>query len=597
MKKKNEKIRNIAIIAHVDHGKTTLVDQMFKQSGLIKSHQNLEERIMDNMDLEKERGITIAAKNCSIYWRGTKINILDTPGHADFGGEVERALLMVDGVILLVDASEGPLPQTRFVLQKTLEKRLKIICVINKIDREDARISDVLNEVYDLFIDLGATDEQIDFPVFFAVGRDGIVKESLTSESNGLIPLFEGILDHIPPPEYLKSEPFQMLVADLDYSDFVGQLAIGRIAHGQVRCNDSLVRIDTKGNYFPLKAVKIQEYQGLEMKEVPVVEAGNILVLAGIQEVEIGDTICMEKFPKKLPRIKIDPPIISMRFMANTSPLSGSEGKIVQSTKIRDRLYKETLRNVALEMEETGDHESYILKGRGEFQMAILIEMMRREGFELNVGRPEVILKHKGKKCLEPFEKVVIDCENCYLGIVNEKISKRKGKMEDMRHHAHNRIRLSYNIPSRGLIGYRNEFLTDTRGTGLLSSYFLGYEPFKGDMMTRIKGSMVSDREGKSVAYSLFRLEPRGCLFIKPGEKVYNGMVVGEHNRESDLLVNVCREKKLTNIRAAGSDEAVTLTSVVPLTVERALDFIKEDETVEFTPLSIRIRKITFPKK
>lgn len=590
--KTNDKIRNIAIIAHVDHGKTTLVDQMFRQSGLFRDNQEVDERIMDRMDLERERGITIAAKNCSVAWGGKKINILDTPGHADFGGEVERALMMVDGAILLVDASEGPLPQTRFVLKKALENQLTIILVINKIDRPDSQVDVVLDAVYDLFIDLDATGEQIDFPVLYAIGRDGIAKRELDDDSKNLLPLFETIMDEIPPPVYDEEEPFQMLVTDLDYSDYLGRLAIGRIAHGSIKKNEALIRIDSQERQHPLKASKLQVYEGLGMNEVERAEAGDILILAGIEEVHIGDTVCTKSQPKALKRITVDEPTISMFFYTNTSPFSGQEGKLIQSNKIKDRLYKETLRNVSLQFEETDDAERFIVKGRGELQMAILIETMRREGYELGVGRPEVIFKEEAGQRLEPIEQIYIDCHESFLGIVSEKLSQRKGRMVNLVNHGTGRIRAQFDIPSRGLIGYRNEFLTDTRGTGILNSYLSGYEPYRGSFPARFTGSIVADRQGKTTPYALFNLEPRGALFISPGERVYEGMIIGEHNRDSDLNVNACKEKKLTNIRAAGKDESIILTPIIPMTLERAIEFISDGEIVEITPQNIRLRKM-----
>ena len=585
----NPKIRNLAIIAHVDHGKTTLVDQMFRQSGLFRENQEISDRLMDSMDLEKERGITISAKNCSIEWKGTKINILDTPGHADFGGEVERALTMVDGAILLVDASEGPLPQTRFVLKKALENRLQVLVVVNKIDRQDARPDEVLNEVYDLFIDLEADDEQIDFPVFYAVGREGIAKP-LNADSSNLELLLDGVVEHVPPPRFKEEAPFQMLVADLGYSEFLGRLAVGRVMNGQVQRNEPLVCLGEKGTK-ALRATKLQVYRGTTMAEVGEIEAGDILILAGVEDVHIGDTICHAESPQALPRLRIDEPTVSMRFFTNTSPLSGREGKFVQSTKLRERLLRETLRNVSLQVEDTDDAECFLVKGRGELQMSILIETMRREGFELSVGRPEVICRREGTQLLEPIEEVYIDCDEDFLGIVSEKLSLRKGRMVNLVNHGTGRIRAQFQVPSRGLIGYRSEFLTDTRGTGILNSMLLGYEPHRGALPTRLTGSLVADRSGKSVAYALFNLEPRGRLFLGPGVEVYEGMIIGEHNRNSDLNVNPCKEKKLTNVRASGKDENTVLTPVLPLTLEQAIEFIVDDEVVEVTPKSIRPRK------
>ncbi len=587
----NNKLRNIAIIAHVDHGKTTLVDLMFRQSGLFRENQDIAERVMDKLDLEKERGITIAAKNCSVVWQDVKINILDTPGHADFGGEVERALMMVDGAILLVDASEGPLPQTRFVLKKALDGGKKIIVVINKIDRKDARPEEVLNEIYDLFIDLDANEEQIEFPVLYAIAVDGIAKYSIDDESSDLRPLFETIVGEIPGPQYHTDEPFQMLVADLDYSDYVGRLAIGKVFNGSVKNNEALVCIGEDGNVAPLKVTKLQVYEGLTIREVKQAEPGDIIILAGIEDVHIGDTIGTNEAPKALKRIAVDEPTISMMFTINTSPLSGREGKLVQANKIRERLVKETLRNVALKVEDAPDGDSFIVQGRGEFQMAILIETMRRQGFELSVGRPKVIYKEKKGQLLEPIEHLFVDCDENFVGIVTEKLAKRKGRMINLVNHGMGRVRVEFSIPSRGLIGYRSEFLTDTKGTGIMNSYLEGYEPYRGDFPSRVTGSLVSDRQGNAVAYAIYNLEPRGTMFINPGDPVYEGMIVGEHNREQDLNVNPCKVKKLSNMRASGKDDGIVITPVLPLTLEKAIEFIKDDELVEITPKSIRLRK------
>ena len=588
---RNEKIRNIAIIAHVDHGKTTLVDAMFKQSGLFRPGLELNERMMDSMDLERERGITIAAKNCSVQWNDVKINIIDTPGHADFGGEVERALSMADGAILLVDASEGPLPQTRFVLKKTLEKGLKVIVVINKIDRKDARPDEVLDEIYDLFIDLNADDEQLDFLYLYAIGRDGIAKKTLDEKSRDLKPLFEMILKEIPAPQYDEEEPFQMLVSDLGYSDYLGRLAIGKIFNGTAKFNDTMVCINEKEVLVPLKISKLQLYDGMKLKESESADPGDIVVLSGIEDVKIGDTICTKEHPKFLKRISVDEPTISMEFTINTSPLNGREGRIVQSGKIRERLIKETLLNVAIRLELTPDRDRFIVKGRGEFQIAILIETMRREGFELSVGRPNVICKYENGKTLEPIEKLFVDCDENFLGVVTEKLSFRKGRLTNLVNNGTGRIQAEVSIPSRSLIGYRDEFLTDTKGTGIMNTLFEGYEEFRGDFPTRFTGSIVSDRQGIAVAYALFHLEPRGRLFITPGAPVYEGMIIGEHNKDLDINVNPCKEKKLSNMRASGKDESTVCTPVKPITLERAINFIKEDEMVEITPKSIRLHK------
>lgn len=588
---RNEKLRNIAIIAHVDHGKTTLVDALFKQSGAFREGADVDDRLMDNLDLEKERGITITAKNCSVVWDDVKINILDTPGHADFGGEVERALMMVDGVILLVDAAEGPLPQTRFVLQKALKLGLRIIVCLNKIDRPDARPGEVLDEIYDLFINLDADDEQIEFPVLYGSGRDGYMKTSLDGESKDLSPLFETLVKEVPGPEYSEDEPFQLLVSNLDYSDFLGRLTIGKAAHGHVRSKESLVRIGRDGKPKQLRVTKVQTYQGPGLAEVEEAGPGEIVILSGIEEVEIGDTICTAANPKALDRIEVDEPTISMRFMANSSPFSGQEGKYVQGQRIGERLEREVLFNVGLQVEKSADGEAYLVKGRGEFQLAILIETMRREDFELAVGRPQILYKEENGQKLEPIEHLFIDCPEDCVGAVTEKLSTRKGRMINMANKGGGLTRLEFSVPSRALIGYRNQFLTDTKGAGIMSSYLEGFEPYRGDFPTRNSGSLIADRQGEAVPYAIFNLEPRGKIFVLPGEKVYEGMVVGEHSLTNDLNVNICKTKKLTNVRASGKDDAVTLTPVTPPTLEESIDFIRDDELVEVTPKSIRVRK------
>ncbi|MCK5311689.1 MAG: translational GTPase TypA, partial [Desulfobacteraceae bacterium] len=565
----NDNIRNIAIIAHVDHGKTTLVDAMFKQSGVFRQGQAVDDRIMDSMDLERERGITIAAKNCSILVNNVKINILDTPGHADFSAEVERALSMVDSAILLVDASEGPLPQTRFVLKKAFESGLKILVVINKIDRSDARPDEVLDEIYDLFIDLDATDDQLDFKVLYAIGKEGIVKKELNDNVNDLSFLFSTIIEEMPPPVNDPDEPFQMLVSDLGHSDYIGRLAIGKIVNGSVTSQDNLIVVgNTKQS--KLRVSKLQVYEGNELKDVDSVEPGDIVVVSGTDEFEIGDTICTVDHPKALPGITVDEPTVSMKFTITNSPFSGKEGKKVQSRKIQERLEKESRVNVAISYEVTDQKDCFIVKGRGEFQMAILVETMRREDFELCVGRPEVIFKYEGDQKLEPIEKLYVDCDEAYLGVVTEKLSMKKGKLINLINNNKGRVNMEFSIPSRALIGYRDEFLTDTRGTGIMNSLFSGYDKYRGDYPVRHTGSLISDRQGKGVTYGLFNLEPRGRLFIKPGDPVYEGMVIGEHNKEQDLYVNPCKEKKLTNMRASGKDESTACTSVKHMTLEFA---------------------------
>ncbi len=587
----NSALRNIAIIAHVDHGKTTLVDALFRQSGVFREGQETDERFMDNLDLERERGITIAAKNSAVAWKGVKINILDTPGHADFGGEVERALSMVDGVLLLVDASEGPLPQTRFVLDKALRASLHIVVVINKIDRPDARPAEVLEEIYDLLIDLDAHDDQLECPVLYADGRRGIVKRRLEDEAENLHVLLDTIVDEVPPPAYVSTEPFQMLVSDLSYSDFLGRLAVGKVVHGAARSREALVCLGPDGHSTPLNVSRLEVYEGPGLKETDVAQAGDIVVLAGVEDVHIGDTICAKAEPKALPRITVDEPTVSMLFAPNTSPLLGREGRYVQSSKILERLKKETLLNVSIQVEETESKEGFIVKGRGEFQMVILLETMRREGFELNVGRPHVIFREENGQRTEPIEHLFLECDEGFTGVVTEKLSKRKGRMLSYEIHKGHRARLEFSVPSRGLLGYRDEFLTDTRGTGIINASFQGYEPYRGDFPDRFTGSLVSDRAGEAVPYALFNLEPRGQLFVTPGDPVYEGMIVGEHNRENDLNVNPTKTKKLSNMRAAGKDDAVVLTPVLPLTLERAIQFVRDDEMVEVTPKSIRMRK------
>lgn len=588
---KNDNIRNIAIIAHVDHGKTTLVDVMFRQSGVFRDNQAMDDRVMDSMDLERERGITIAAKNCSVRWKGVKINIVDTPGHADFGGEVERALSMVDGAVLLVDSSEGPLPQTRFVLKKALDASLPILVVVNKIDRSDARPQEVLDEVYDLFIDLGADEDQLEFPVLYAIGRDGVASPVLDEPGKDLSCLFDLILEHIPGPRFDPAAPFQMLVSDLGYSDYLGRLVIGKIKAGLLQDKADLLCMG-ENDQLAFRPAKIQAYEGMQLKDQAAVEMGDIVVMAGLNKVSIGDTICLKESPVRLKRIDVDEPTVSMRFTINTSPFAGREGKIVQSRKIKDRLEKEALTNVAIQVEESEDKDSMIVKGRGEFQLAIIIETMRREGFELGVGRPEVIYKKEGGKLLEPMEHVYVDCDEAFMGVVTEKLSIRRGKLLNLVNNGSGRVRMEFSVPSRALIGYRDEFLTDTKGTGIMNSLFDGYGEYRGDFPTRFSGSLVCDRQGQAVPYALFNLEPRGRMFVRPGDAVYEGMIVGEHNRDNDIDINPCKEKKLTNMRASGKDEAIILTPVLPMTLEMALNFIRDDEMVEITPLNIRLRKI-----
>jgi GTP-binding protein len=587
---KHEHLRNIAIIAHVDHGKTTLVDGMLNQSGLFRSNEKVQERMMDNIDLERERGITIMAKNTAVEYLGTKINIIDTPGHADFGGEVERTLKMVDGVLLLVDASEGPLPQTRFVLKKALELSLPPIIVINKIDRPDARIQEVLNEVYDLFIDLDATEDQLEFPIVYTNAKLGTATLSIEEEGTDFRCLFELILKTIPAPEGDADGPLQLLVTNIDYNDYVGRLAIGRMFSGTTRVGDWVVMVNSAGEAIKTKVTSLYGFQGLERVDLKEASVGDIVALAGIEGINIGDTITNVENPKPLPRITVDEPTISMLFSVNTSPLAGREGKYVTSRNLRDRLEKELLYNVSIKVDFTNT-DSFKVMGRGELQLAILIEMMRREGYELSVSMPETITKEVDGKLHEPMELLVIDVPDEYVGVVTQQVGMRRGRMQKMQNNGHGRVRLEFRIPARGLIGFRSQFLTDTRGTGLLNHIFDGFEPWQGPISKRSTGAIVSDRSGRSTIYALFHLQPRGTLFIRESTVVYEGMIVGENSRESDIDVNVTKEKKLTNVRASGSDDALQLIPPRMMSLEQAIEFIKEDELVEVTPESIRLRK------
>ncbi len=587
---KREDLRNIAIIAHVDHGKTTIVDGLLRQSGIFRLNENVQERVMDNIDLERERGITIMAKNTAIEYKGVKINIVDTPGHADFGGEVERTLKMVDGVLLLVDASEGPLPQTRFVLKKALEFNLPPILVINKIDRADARIREVLNEVYDLFIDLDATEKQLEFPIVYTNAKLGIAKLHPDENSRDLQCLFDLILKAVPPPEGDEKNPLQLLVTNIDYNDYVGRLAVGRIFSGSVKAGDWVSMVNGKDGSVKTKVTSLYGFQGLERIEIKEARAGDIVALAGIEGINIGDTIADIENPAPLPRIAVDEPTISMVFSVNTSPFAGQEGRYVTSRNLRERLEKELLYNVSIKVDfEAAD--SFKVMGRGELQLAILIEMIRREGYELSVSMPESITRDIHGTLHEPMENLVIDVPEEYIGILTQQIGIRKGRMQKMSNNSHGRVRLEFRIPSRGLIGFRSQFLTDTRGTGLFNHVFDGYDPWHGPLTKRTTGTLVADRPGKTTTYALYHLQPRGTLFVKENTSVYEGMVVGENSRENDLNVNVTKEKKLTNIRAAGSDEALQLIPPKILSLEQAIEFIKEDELVEVTPTSVRIRK------
>ncbi len=583
------KIRNIAIIAHVDHGKTTLVDHLIKQAGTFRENEQVNDRLMDSMDLERERGITIAAKNASFQYGDVKINIVDTPGHSDFGGEVERVLNMVDGAILLVDASEGPLPQTRFVLKKALEQNLKVMVCINKIDRPDARIQEVHNEVFDLFIDLDATEEQADFTTVYAIAREGMATDDPTVNTGNLKALYEKIVSLVPPPRINEGEPLSLLVSNLSYSSFVGRLGIGRIRSGGIKVGDPVLLSTEKGNK-PFKVTALYQYHVNQPIQVQEIGAGDIAIVAGAEEFNIGDTITSATEPKIQPRIKVEEPTVGMIFSVNDGPYGGRDGKQVTSRKIIERLEKELLHNVAIRVEKTDSNEAFKVIGRGELQLAVLIEQMRREGFELCVSKPQVIMKKEGDRLLEPFEHATIDIEDQFTGVVTEKMGIRKGVMTNMVSKGTGRTRLEFRIPARGLIGYRSEFLTDTRGTGLLNTQYDGYDDYRGDITSRMNGAMISDRQGMATAYAIWNLQERGRMFVHHGTEVYQGMIVGENAKDNDMEVNVTREKKLTNVRASGSDEAIRLVPVKPMSLEKAIEWITDEELIEVTPSHIRLR-------
>ena len=583
--------RNLAIVAHVDHGKTTLVDAMLKQSGLFRANQAIEERMMDSNALERERGITILSKTTGIRYHEYKINIVDTPGHSDFGGEVERALKIVDGVILLVDSSEGPLPQTRYVLSKALEARLPQIVVVNKIDRPDARIDEVLNEIYDLFIDLGASEEQLEFPVIYAVGRDGVANHERDGDSKDLQPLFEQIVQTIPAPTGDPASNLQILVANLDYNEYLGRMAIGRVFSGTLHNGDEIAIAKLDGTFQKTKITKMYSFEGLNRIDETLGLTGDVLAIAGVEGIQIGETITSAENPKPLPNIQIDEPTIAMTFSVNNSPFAGREGEHVTSRKIRERLAKELLTNVSIRVEDTGSPESFKVLGRGELQLAILIESMRREGYELQAGKPEIVTKLEDGVRKEPIEMLLIDLPEMYVGVIIEKMGQRKGKMSKMVNNGTGRVRLEFLVPSRGLIGLRNDVLTDTRGTAIMNSLFNGWIEWQGEIPIRPTGSLISDRSGKSTAYAMWNLQERGELYIDPGTEVYEGMIVGENARDADLNVNIVKEKKLTNMRASSADEAIRLVPPKILNLEQAIEFIREDELVEITPKAIRLRK------
>jgi GTP-binding protein len=583
--------RNVAIIAHVDHGKTTLVDALLHQSGTFRSNERVAERAMDNIDLERERGITILAKNTAVHYRDVLINIVDTPGHADFGGEVERTLSMVDGVMLLVDASEGPLPQTRFVLRKALERRLTPIVVINKIDRSDARAAEVLNEIYDLFIDLDAVEDQLGFPVLYTNARSGTATPDPEVPGTDLRPLFDAVVAHVPPPQGDPDAPLQLLVANLDSSDYLGRIAIGRIFNGRVRIGDAVAVCKLDGAVQPTRVTKLFAFEGLKRVDIEEAAAGDIVCLAGIDAINIGETIADAEQRIPMPPIAIDEPTVSMIFGVNTSPMAGREGQYVTSRQLKDRLDRELLGNVSIRVEPTDTPEQLKVIGRGELQLSILIEMMRREGFELQVSRPDIVTKTAGDGIVEPVEELVIDVPEEHQGIVIAQVGERRGVMSRMVNHGSGRVRLEFRIPARGLIGFRAQFMTDTKGTGIMNHLFSSWEPWHGAIPSRANGALVADRPGAATAYAIYNLQERGEIFIEPGVRVYEGMVIGENARPSDMDVNVTKEKKQTNMRASTADEAIRLIPPRRLGLEAAIEFINDDELVEVTPLSIRLRK------
>ncbi len=595
--KTRDDIRNLAIIAHVDHGKTTLVDAMLWQSGIFRDNEHVAERVMDSMDLEREKGITIMAKNTAIEYGGVKINIVDTPGHADFGGEVERTLNMVEGVMLLVDASEGPLPQTRFVLSKSLAKKLPVIAVINKIDRPDRRIAEVVNELYDLLIDLDATEEQLDFPILYTNAKAGIALHDPDGEGKDLQPLFAAIKKYIPAPVYDPEAPLQFLVTNLDYSDYVGRIAVGKVVNGvlKVGARTALIKKDDQISTGTIS--QVCTYRGLERVPCKEVSAGEIAAVVGLEEAFIGDTLSDPENPMALPRINVEEPTMSMEFSVNSSPLAGKDGSLLTSRQIKARLEKETLYNVSIRVEQGEGRDSFSVSARGELQLAVLVETMRREGFELTLSKPRIITKEIDGVLSEPLELAVIDTPEEYVGVITEKMSARRGKMVKMVNHGTGRVRLEFQVPTRGLIGYRSQFMTDTRGTGILTTLVIGYTPYVGQIVGRPNGALVSDRSGKAVAFAIFHLQPRGTIFVQPGDPVYPGMVVGENSRRENMWVNMTKEKKLTNMRASGADEALRLVPPRSFNLEQAIEYINDDELVEVTPGSIRLRMKESDKK
>jgi len=586
-----EKIRNIAIIAHVDHGKTTLVDGLLRQSGTFRSNQTVQERVMDSNELERERGITILAKNTAIHYQGHRINIVDTPGHADFSGEVERILKMVDGALLLVDAVDGPMPQTKFVLAKSLRLGLRPIVVVNKIDRPDCRPDEVVNQTFDLFIQLGADDQQLDFPIIYASAKEGYAMRRLDDPRRDLGPLFETILSHVPPPSGSPDLPLQMLVTTLDHDNYVGRIAIGKIENGVLKVGSPIARVKRDGSIEKGRVMKLYGFHGLGRIDLDSAQAGEVVAIAGLEGIEIGETIADPEKSRALPPIEIGEPTLTMEFMVNNSPLAGTEGRYITSRHLRERLFRELRTNVALRVEETETGDIFKVSGRGELHLAILIENMRREGYELAVSKPRVILRKVGGETHEPYELLTVDVEECYQGTVIEKLGKRKGEILNHQIGTDGRVRFEYRIPARGLLGLQSEFLTETKGTGVLHHIFDGYGPYKGEIPTRTRGVLIAMEPGETIAYALFNLQERGVLFVGPGVKCYAGTIIGEHSRENDLVVNPLKSKKLTNMRAAGSDENIQLQPPRLLSLEQAIEFIADDELVEVTPLSLRLRK------
>ena len=594
--KKREDVRNIAIIAHVDHGKTTLVDELLKQSGIFRQNEVVQERVMDSNDLERERGITILSKNTSVHYNGIKINIVDTPGHADFGGEVERILTMVDGVLLLVDAFEGCMPQTRFVLKKALGLNKKVLVVVNKIDRPGARPDEVIDEVLDLFIELGANDDQLEFPVIYASAKDGYASADSSDREGDMRPLFDAIIENIEAPSGDIDAPLQVLFSSLDYDDYIGRIGVGRVERGHINRNDNVVLCKTDGSTENVKISRLYQFEGLKRVEVESAAIGDIICVSGISDLNIGETICSPDCVEPLPFVKIDEPTISMNFMVNDSPFAGKEGKFVTSRNVRDRLFKEVETNVSMRVEETESTDTFKVSGRGELHLSILIETMRRQGYEFQVSRPKVITKTENGVLMEPMELLIIEVPEEYVGSVMMKIGSRKGELENMGTRDGGTTHLEFKIPARGLIGYRSEFMTDTNGNGIMNNLFAGYEPYKGEIETRERGSIVAHETGESTAYGLFNTQDRGRLFIGPGVPVYEGMIVGECAKNEDIVCNVCKSKHLTNTRASGSDDALRLVPHTELSLEQSMEFIKDDELMEVTPISIRLRKTILSK-